>query len=31
MQTNLRGRDLISLQEWTLDEIETVRDVALDL
>lgn len=31
MQTNLRGRDLISLQEWTLEEIETVLDVAADL
>jgi ornithine carbamoyltransferase len=28
MQTNLRGRDLISLQEWTRDEIDTVLDVA---
>jgi N-acetylornithine carbamoyltransferase len=31
MQTNLRGRDLISLQEWTLEEIETVLAVAADL
>lgn len=31
MQTNLRGRDLISLQEWTREEIETVLDVATDL
>jgi len=31
MQTNLRGRDLISLQEWTLEEVETVLDVAADL
>lgn len=31
MQTNLRGRDLISLQEWRLEEIETVLDVAADL
>jgi N-acetylornithine carbamoyltransferase len=31
MQTDLRGRDLISLQEWTLDEIETVLDVAVQL
>ena len=31
MQTNLRGRDLISLQEWTREEIETVLDVASDL
>ena len=29
MQTNLRGRDLISLQEWTREEIDTVLDVAL--
>ena len=28
MQTNLRGRDLISLQEWTREEIDTVLDVA---
>jgi len=31
MQTNLRGRDLISLQEWTRDEIDTVLDVAVHL
>jgi ornithine carbamoyltransferase len=31
MQTGLRGRDLISLQEWTRDEIDTVVEVALDL
>ena len=31
MQTNLRGRDLISLQDWTREEIETVLDVAMDL
>jgi ornithine carbamoyltransferase len=31
MQTNLRGRDLISLREWTREEIETVLDVATDL
>ena len=31
MQTNLRGRDLISLQDWTREEIETVLDVAVDL
>jgi len=31
MQTNLRGRDLISLQDWTREEIETVLDVAIDL
>ncbi len=31
MQTNLRGRDLITLQEWTREEIDTVLDVAMDL
>jgi N-acetylornithine carbamoyltransferase len=31
MQTHLRGRDLITTQEWTKDEIDTVLDVALDL
>ena len=31
MQTNLRGRDLISLQEWTREEIDTVLQVALQL
>ncbi len=31
MQTNLRGRDLITLQEWTKDEIGTVLDVAFAL
>jgi ornithine carbamoyltransferase len=31
MQTGLRGRDLITTQEWTRDEIDTVMDVALDL
>ncbi|OGO53963.1 MAG: ornithine carbamoyltransferase [Chloroflexi bacterium RBG_16_72_14] len=31
MQTGLRGRDLISLQEWTKEEIDTVLDVALQL
>jgi N-acetylornithine carbamoyltransferase len=31
MQTHLRGRDLISLQEWTKDEIDTVLDVAVQL
>ena len=30
MQTGLRGRDLISLQEWTLEEVETVLEVAAD-
>ncbi len=31
MQTNLRGRDLITLQEWTKDEISTLLDVAFEL
>ena len=31
MQTGLRGRDLISLSEWTDDEIETVLEVAAQL
>jgi N-acetylornithine carbamoyltransferase len=31
MQTDLRGRDLITTQEWTRDEIDTLLDVAWDL
>ncbi len=31
MQTYLRGRDMITTQEWTRDEIDTIMDVALDL
>lgn len=31
MQTNLRGRDMITSQEWTKDEIDTVLDLAFDL
>ncbi len=31
MQTNLRGRDMITTQEWTREEIDTVMDVAMDL
>ncbi len=31
MQTNLRGRDLITTQEWTKEEIDTLIDVAFDL
>ena len=31
MQTNLRGRDLITLQDWTKDEIGTLLDVAFML
>ena len=31
MQTDLRGRDMITTQEWTKEEIETVLEVAWDL
>jgi N-acetylornithine carbamoyltransferase len=31
MQTQLRGRDLITLQEWTKEEIDTALAVAMDL
>ena len=31
MQTYLRGRDMITTQEWTKDELDTVLDVAMDL
>jgi N-acetylornithine carbamoyltransferase len=31
MQTDLRGRDLITNQEWTKSELDTVLDVAFDL
>ncbi len=31
MQTHLRGRDMISTQEWTKDEIDTVIELAFDL
>jgi N-acetylornithine carbamoyltransferase len=31
MQTHLRGRDLITTQEWTKDEIDTLLDLAFDL
>ena len=31
MQTGLRGRDMITTQEWTKDELDTVIDVALGL
>lgn len=31
MQTNLRGRDLITTQEWTKEEVDTLLDVAFDL
>ena len=31
MQTDLRGRDMITTQEWTKEEIDTIIDAALDL
>ncbi|HQE17217.1 MAG TPA: ornithine carbamoyltransferase [Aggregatilineales bacterium] len=31
MQTYLAGRDMITTQEWTKEELETVLDVAFDL
>ncbi|MEM7118053.1 MAG: ornithine carbamoyltransferase [Chloroflexota bacterium] len=31
MQTFMRGRDMITTQEWTRDEIDTIMDVAFDL
>src|SRR5438034_5339673 len=31
MQTNLRGRDLITLDEWTKEDIDTILDVGFDL
>ncbi len=31
MQTDLRGRDLISTQDWTKDEVDTLLDIAWDL
>ena len=31
MQTHFRGKDMITTQEWTKDEIDTVMDLALDL
>jgi ornithine carbamoyltransferase len=31
MQTNLRGRDLITLDDWTKEEIDTLLDVAFEL
>jgi ornithine carbamoyltransferase len=31
MQTNLRGRDLISLQDWSREEIDTILEVAARL
>ncbi len=31
MQTHLPGRDMITTQEWTKDELDTIIDIALDL
>src|SRR5512137_2206545 len=31
MQTNLRGRDFITDQEWTKEELDTALEVAFDL
>jgi N-acetylornithine carbamoyltransferase len=31
MQTHLRGKDMITTQEWTKDELDTLVDVAFDL
>ncbi len=31
MQTHLRGKDLITLQEWTKEELDTLLDVAFEL
>jgi N-acetylornithine carbamoyltransferase len=31
MQSNLRGRDLITTQEWSKDEIDTIMELAFDL
>lgn len=31
MQSNLRGKDMISTQEWTKSEIDTVMELAFDL
>jgi ornithine carbamoyltransferase len=31
MQTGLKGRDLISLQEWSKEEVDTILDVAFQL
>ena len=31
MQSNLRGRDMVSTQDWSKDEIDTIMEVALDL
>ena len=31
MQTKLKGKDLVTTQEWTVDELQTVFDVALQM
>ena len=31
MQTNMRGLDMITTQEWTKDQLDTVLDIAFDL
>jgi len=31
MQTNMRGLDMITTQDWTRDQIDTVMEVAMDL
>jgi ornithine carbamoyltransferase len=31
MQTYMRGRDMITTQEWTKDELDTVMNIAMDL
>ena len=31
MQTHLQGRDMIDLQEWTKDEVDTLLDIAFSL
>jgi N-acetylornithine carbamoyltransferase len=31
MQTGLRGKDLISLQEWTKEEVDSILEVAMQL
>ena len=31
MQANLRGKHLITLREWTKEEVDTLMDVSFDL
>lgn len=31
MQSNLRGRDMISTQDWTKDEVDTIMEIAFEL